>query len=388
VAQPSFAIASPDFHPRTCGIGDHSLRLAAELGRRGYPVEIFARGPALPHPEAPEVPIHGFTGAFPLAIAEQIRRALTRGRPTHLVIQYTHHMWGAWRFGSPASTWLAAAARRAGVDVTIIAHELFTELAPRPDLLVGAALQRAQIMAVARSAHRLLVTTDTRVAELMPYWRAAGLGGQPGVMRVGPNALPVPRARAAGPHRLGLFSTLATNKRFDVVLDAFEQVWRRRPDSELVLIGDIGGREDRRVASVREAIDRHPARAQIQVTGKLPLAEVARHMAELDVYLFPMTTGANTRSGTLPVALGCGLPVVATKGIQTDELFEADENVVFAPSLSGDAFGASVLRVLDDPALAARLSAGARHLYERHLAWPVIVDRFLAALGGGAPEKV
>src|SRR5581483_836659 len=202
------------------------------------------------------------------------------------------------------------------------------------------------------------------------------------VLRIGPNALPVPRSVVPGRCRLGVFSTLASTKRFDVVLGAFEQVWRRRPDSELVLIGDLGSRDDPRTAGVHQAVERHPARARIRFTGKLPLPDIARELAELDVYLFPMTSGANTRSGTLAVALGCALPVVATSGSETDrQLFRDGENVAFARALTPEAFGQSALAILDDAALAERLSSGARRLYDRHLSWAVIGDELLAALG-------
>ena len=181
--------------------------------------------------------------------------------------------------------------------------------------------------------------------------------------------------------RLGLFSTLAGNKRFDVVLGAFEQVWRRRPESELVLIGDLGAPSDRRVVANQAAIDRHPARDRIRVTGKLPLDEIARQIAELDVYLFPMTTGANTRSSTLPVALGSGVPCVATNGEDTDRaLFRDGESVLFADALTAEAFGQAALRVIEDPELAERLSVGGQRVYEKHLTWMKVVDSLLDAL--------
>ena len=383
VPAPSFAIASPDFHPRTCGIGDHSLRLAGELRARGYSAEIFTRLPGTVHPEAPEVPVHAVASRFPIMIAEGIRRLVVQSGPSHLVIQYAPHMWGAGRFGSLATTWLALAAKRAGLDVTVIAHELFTPLLPRPDLMLGAILNRAQIVGIARAADRLLVSTDTRVEELMPFWRLGGLPGRPGVLRIGPNSLPQRRSRTTTrPRRLGFFSTFAVTKRFDVVLGAFEQVWRRWPDSELVLIGDIGGRDSRHVASIHRAIEQHPGRDRIRLTGKLPLEEVAEQIADLDLYLFPMTTGANTRSGTLPVALGSGLPVVALNGTETDlELFRDRENVLFAKSMTAEAFASSSIEILESPALAERISMGARRLYDEHLSWSRIGDAFIAALG-------
>jgi glycosyltransferase involved in cell wall biosynthesis len=108
---------------------------------------------------------------------------------------------------------------------------------------------------------------------------------------------------------------------------------------------------------------------------------VARQVAALDVYLFPMDTGANTRSGTLPVALGSGLPVVATSGLETDAaLFRDSENILMAPSLDGDAFGAAALRALRDPMLAARVGEGARRLYVEYLSWDRITDDLLARI--------
>jgi glycosyltransferase involved in cell wall biosynthesis len=166
------------------------------------------------------------------------------------------------------------------------------------------------------------------------------------------------------------------------VLEAFERIWRRHPASELVVIGDVGGRGDRRTAALYEAVARHPAADRIHLTGKLSLPDAAEQMANVDVYLFPMTTGANTRSSTLPVAFGCGVPVVALHGSNTDDaLFHDRENLLFAPALTAEAFATAALEILDSPELARRLAEGARRLYDQHLAWPVIVDAFLAAIG-------
>jgi glycosyltransferase involved in cell wall biosynthesis len=178
-----------------------------------------------------------------------------------------------------------------------------------------------------------------------------------------------------------MFSTLAMTKRFDVALGAFEHVWRRHPDSELVLIGDIGPRSDSRVDAIHRAIEGHPGRAQIRVTGKLSLGALAREMAELDVCLFPMTTGANTRSSTLPLAMETGLPTVAVVGQETDvHIFKDGENLLFAPEMSSRAFGEAANRILDDADLARRLSSGARRFYEEHLSWQRIAHLLLEAI--------
>jgi glycosyltransferase involved in cell wall biosynthesis len=178
--------------------------------------------------------------------------------------------------------------------------------------------------------------------------------------------------------RLGVFSTAAVGKRFDIVLDAFTTITREFPEAELVLIGDLGPSEAVRVRDIEDAARRHPAARKIRITGRLSLTEIAREVAALDVYLFPMDTGANTRSGTLPVALGSGLPVVAVRGSETDAALFSDENLVFASQLSGPAFATAALGLLRDRARMRSVGEGARRLFIEHLSWSRIVDHLLA----------
>src|SRR5690349_862472 len=104
-----FAIVSPNFHPRTCGVGDHSVRLGDELERRGHVVRVFSREPVQPNPILPHVECMGAPGTRPLPVARGLWPAIRAFGPTDVVIQYTAQMWGANRFGSMAVPWLAGA---------------------------------------------------------------------------------------------------------------------------------------------------------------------------------------------------------------------------------------------------------------------------------------
>jgi glycosyltransferase involved in cell wall biosynthesis len=373
-----FALVCPNYHPRTCGVGDHSMRLAQELSRRGFACAIFTRGPAEPNPEAPTVAVTGVSGATPLLVAAKIVRELTAFAPTDVILQYTPQMFDAWRWGSAATVWLARTARKQGINVTVIAHELFFSWNTRPDILLGAALMRLQAVALMKVADQMLVTVGTRARQLAALARLFGLNRDVRVVRVGAGALPVPRTNDPSQLRLGTFSTLGRDKRFDVVLDCFAGVARERSDATLVLLGDLGATDDPRVRALHTAIASHPARERIRVAGKQDLVAIAREVSVLDVYLFPMNTGANTRSSTLPLALGTGLPVVAVRGRETDDLFVGDQNVVFAERLDGPSFTAAVLRIASDADLAARVSRGASDVYRQQLAWDKICDQVLA----------
>jgi glycosyltransferase involved in cell wall biosynthesis len=376
-----FAFVSPNFYPLVCGVGDHSARLADELLRRGFEARVFSHSPVERHPEAAAVEVYGAPGRLPTTIARGISRAIGAYRPTDVVLQYTSQMWDAWRFGSPALVWLAARLRQAGARITLIAHELYVPWRSRPDLALAALLQRLQFSALLKNADRIFVTTSTRALHLAPLCRLLKVA-EPKVVRVGPNALPVghapPLASRAFP-QIGLFSTAAVGKRFDVVLDAFSRISSEFPTAELVLMGALGPPDQPRVAEIIKEVSNHPLRARIRMTGRLPLAEIAAEIAKLDLYLFPMDTGANTRSGTLPVALGSGVPIVAVRGADTDpSIFRPDENVVFADSLSGPAFAEAALKLLRNPVLLRRVGENGRRLYEEKMSWERIADRLLA----------
>jgi glycosyltransferase involved in cell wall biosynthesis len=353
------------------------MRLAQELTRRGFASAVFTRQPAEVNPEASNVPVFGFPGATPLLIARRLARALDAFKPTDLILQYTPQMLGASRWGSTAAVWLAARGRRRGTNVVVIAHELFIDWLKRPDLFIGAALMRMQLTALTNVAHRTFVTVKARTDQVDNLPSLLGHDFATGVIRVGSSAAPLARRTRSGRLRIGTFSTLGRDKRFDVVLDSFSIVHAQRPDSELVVLGDLGDLNDSRVRAFYDAVESHPAKRHIRLVGKQSLKAIAEEVADLDVYVFSMATGANTRSSTLPLALGTGLPVVAVRGIDTDSLFRDGENVVFADSLTARAFADAVLKIASDGALSERVARGASALYAEHLSWQRVADQLL-----------
>ena len=161
--------------------------------------------------------------------------------PTDLIIQYTPQMLGAWRWGSPAILGLAVWARRRSINLVLLAHELYLRWDRRPDLALAAASLRLQLAALVRVANRVLVTMEMRVNEVARLARLVGVDRRAGVVRVGTAAMPLTKQSRPDRLRIGMFSTLASTKRFDVLLDCFRIVQARRPEAkELVILGDLG----------------------------------------------------------------------------------------------------------------------------------------------------
>jgi glycosyltransferase involved in cell wall biosynthesis len=354
------------------------MRLGLELRRHGHEVAIFSRAPAIRNPAALDLPVTGVAGRA-LTIAAGIAERIIAEGYSDAIIEYTAQMWGPLRFGSAAVPLLAARLRQAGLSVSLAIHEPYTPWYRRPDLLVGAALLRLQFGAVLPFCDRYFVSTETRM-NIVAGAAAAFSPARPlSLMRIGPNALPVARSPARA-QRIGLFSTLAVGKRFDVAISALEKILPHHPNAELLLIGDVGTGGERAEAELKARIEASPAGARVRLTGKLSLQEIAATVATLDLYLFTMNTGANTRSSTLPLALGSGVPAVAIRGPETDAIFVHGDNVFFADSLDGDAFARAAIKVFSDHELAARLSLGGQRLYREHLAWDRIVDRALEVI--------
>ena len=375
------AIISSNYYPRTCGVGDHSMRLGQALLRHGVDARIFTRAPAELHPEAPELPVTPVMGTSAAMSALAIARCIREWRASDVVLQYVPTMLGASRFGSLAAPLLTRRLRGAQIRVVAICHELYLPWAVRPDLALAAALNRIEFAWLLASANRVAITTVPRHRALSPLARLVRAADRLALLPVGSNVLPIAARPVPGRFDIGLFSTLARGKRFDVVLEAFERLAAEIPAVHLVLLGDLGDPESPRFRDLTRRIQRSPVVERIRLTGKLPLANVAEAVSCLDAYLFPMDVGATTRSGTLPLPLGAGVPVVALRGRDTGALFVGDENIVFAHELSGTGFAQAVMRLRTEPHLAERVAQGGRRLYRDHLDWPVLAGRALELLG-------
>jgi glycosyltransferase involved in cell wall biosynthesis len=368
----------PNYYPVTCGVGDYSMNLGHELIRRGADVALFTHEPAVRNPECPAVDVFTGSGRTPLQVVMALQDALRAYDPDELIVQYTPQMLCGSRFGTLAIPILLDR-MRGRARCTVIAHELFMSWSWRPDLALGGALQRLQFSAVMASADRLFVTTVNRRLRVQHMLRQSGRDRDVQLLFVGANAPPLPPSpRPSG--RLGTFSMMGRNRRFDLMVDAFELVAAKHPTAELVFIGDLGTDASPLYRALRAHAARSPVNDRIRFTGPLPLARVAEAVAGLSVYLFPDDTGASTRSSTLPVALGSGIPVVATRGLETaDDFFRDDENIVYADRMASAALAEATLRVLDDRALASRVGEGGRRLFEQHLSWGAIASKLLAS---------
>jgi glycosyltransferase involved in cell wall biosynthesis len=112
----------------------------------------------------------------------------------------------------------------------------------------------------------------------------------------------------------------------------------------------------------------------VTITGHLPAVDVSAALHACDLAAFPFTAGASTKSGALLSAFAHRLPTVVTAADPPDPELVDGRTVVVAPRVrDADALVAALGRLLDDPALRARVAAGGAALGEQRT-WPRIAE--------------
>ena len=134
----------------------------------------------------------------------------------------------------------------------------------------------------------------------------------------------------------------------------------RRPEARFTVTGGTDGVD----------LGELPSTPGVEFVGFVP--DVKPLIASSRVCVVPLRFGGGTRLKVLE-ALALGTPVVATtKAVEGLEV-EHGRHVLIADT--AEQFGAEVLRLFDDPALAARLTAAGRELVQHRYAWPQLAAR-------------
>ncbi|HJP81593.1 MAG TPA: glycosyltransferase family 4 protein [Candidatus Saccharimonadales bacterium] len=166
-------------------------------------------------------------------------------------------------------------------------------------------------------------------------------------------------------------SRLVIDKGIREVIDAFTDVQKEHPASELWLIGD--GPDE---ATLR---DYAKDRDHIQFLGyqKDPLS----FMARADVFVHP--TYHEGFSVALVEASMLSLPIIATNVGGNGEIIRNEETGLLVPAQNVDALSAAMARLSTDPKLGSELGARARNQYEQKFDFARIVhDRFIPLYEG------
>jgi len=203
-----------------------------------------------------------------------------------------------------------------------------------------------------------------------------------------PDSLRCELGLGAGDRIVLFLGTLSRYKGVDLLLQAFARVRRKHAPARLVVAGfpapdfDLDAHVSlARSLGIEADVRFHP--------GYVESGAVASWLGLAAVVALPYRTVF--QSGALHVAQAFGVPVVATRvGAMAEAIAEGESGLLVPPD-DPDAFAGALLRVLEEPALGARLGRRAHEEARGRFAWErvaaILLERYRLVSGPGrAPE--
>ena len=264
----------------------------------------------------------------------------------------------------------AAAAKRRHPSLRLVLHERG---------LIYRAHTRFLFRRVARRVDRFVATTETGRRQLAAWGAPAE---KIAVIPNGTRFRPVPRARNGTPV-VGLVANFVRVKRHELFLDVLARLGE---NVRGVIVGGVmpildGAPYEREVRARAAALGLDE---RVRFTG--PRDDVAEQMAAMDVLL--CTSSHESFGRVLVEAMAVGTPVVAAPVGGIPDVIDHGRTGLLAPDAEG--LAAAVQRVLEDPALAARLAAAAQEEVRRRFDAAAVTRRIedlYRELLGGAPAS-
>jgi len=202
-----------------------------------------------------------------------------------------------------------------------------------------------------------------------------------------PNAVHVDRFKADSDARAQVRASLGMNVEpmvmfvgnffhwHDVVtlLKAFARAWKTCPEARLVLVGDGERRREMMKQASGLGIDH-----AVKFTGIVPHAEVPRYMAAADIAVVPYPP-MQQEMWLSPLKLfeymSSGKAIVASAIGQIMDVIQEGENGLLVPPGDVTAMSNALIKLIQDPALCARLGDRAREQALQKYSWESYLSR-------------
>lgn len=379
------------------GMNVYIRAVAERLGRRGVAVDVFTRcaGRRVAEVEQPAPLVRviqveaGPCAPVPKQTLPALIPSFVEGflsRRTRYDLVHAHY----WLSGWPAR------AARARWDVPLVAsfHTLgrVKAGAAAPDDLPEPAVRVQWERCLIRDADRVLAPTREEAVHLRELYRA-----RPDRIRIVPPGVDSrrfrPRDRAEARARLGLgdgpvalfAGRLQPHKGPDVAVRAVAEAVRRAPELglRLIVVGGPSGSRSDEMARLGALAGSSAAGERVTFLPAMPHEDLPAAYAAADLVLMPSRSES---FGLVALeAQACGVPVVAASVGGLRVIVEDGASGFLVGGHDPSDYADRILRVVRDPSLRARLSAGAiRRAAE--FPWERTADGVLGAYGELVPS--
>jgi glycosyltransferase involved in cell wall biosynthesis len=364
-------IVFPVLPPALDGIGDHTAQIARRMTSRADVRILTAQSEATP---IPGVRIQrAFSVDRPWEVLSLVS-AVTQDPPDWLVLQFNQFSYGRWGL----NPFLPLALKRLrdtlpDVRIAWMAHEDFVP-ATSWRFAFMRLWQKQQFLALGRAADHIFFSIEPWVEKYGSWFGDTPVDhfpigsnipytpGNPSVLR---RDLGIDQAFV-----VGFFGSLRA-RLTDHLQAAIDALQDRSSDVVVLSVGPDGAALQRALSGV-----------QVIDAGRLPAADVSRHLAVMNLHLTPFIDGVSTRRGSFMAGIQHGVPTVATRGELTDRVLQdADGDALLLASTSDpDAFARAASALYAYAEHRKAVGARGQHLYQENFAFDITVPRFLDRL--------
>jgi glycosyltransferase involved in cell wall biosynthesis len=376
----------PVFGHKGCSI--HVQEVLRALAQRGFALDLFTTSGEGERPAGLEtVRLHSL-GTPPrgepvvrekalVAINDQLRTQLEQCGSFDLI----YERYSLWSFAAMEF------ARERGLPGLLEVNAPLIEEQARYRVLVDRATAENVANRVFNAARVLLPVSNEVGAYLKGF---GGIQGKVHVLANGVNpnrfsrkiapALPAPE----GAFRVGFVGTLKAWHGLPVLVDAFGQLHARFPETRLLIVGD-GPEREPLIADVAT----RGLSAAVLFVGAVAWDNVPAWLASMDVAVAPYPRLESFYFSPLKVYeyMAAGVPVVASRSGQLEQLIESGVNGLLTPPDDVEALATSLELLLTDGQLRKRLGGAGRAKVLNEHTWDKVVEKILGLAGlAGRPQ--
>jgi len=177
---------------------------------------------------------------------------------------------------------------------------------------------------------------------------------------------------------VGFVGTLKPWHGLEVLMDAFDRAFARRPDLRLVIIGDGPMR-----AAIETDVERRCLASRVTMTGVMTAAQVARVLERVDIAVapYPAIDGFYFSPLKLFEYMAAGSAIIASDVGQISGVIEHERTGLLTPPGDSGTLCEAMLRLAADAEARLQLGAAAQEQARRHHTWDAVAMRILQAAG-------
>lgn len=361
-------LVTPEFPPRSGGVGDYTRLIADGLVEAGDEVHVWCPQVENLRTSNDRVVVHPDLGSMRPSDLQRVANLLNGfPQPRRLLVQWVPHGYGYHSMNVLFCFWLWRRSVLSRDRVEIMVHEpylAFWENAWRHALV--AAVHRVMTMLLLGAADRVWIAIPT----WQQRWARYALG-----RHVPFTWLPVPSSISAGAlsssqgrairHRfadrdgllIGHFGTYGPG-----VAELLRQLIPPVMDNPLLPLLILAGTGSEQFR--HQVIEANPTLEQrIHAIGYVPGTDLAAYLSACDLLIQPYPDGVSSRRTSAMAGLSLGRPIVTTRGHLTEPIWDASKAVLLADVTDLRGFVTHVERLLLDCGERQRLGDSGRALY-------------------------